>query len=187
MCGGPVDHIRDNRNRGGRPGESTDLLVMPNHLNPAANCRRPHSSPRPRVPIAATARRGERAIDRSVRSSEVRKMITELALATFMVLLTVAIHAAGIFALSRFLRLEEREETQEHIHPLSLRGIAPRSSSFSAYSFSMASRSGFTHSFTSRSVRSMAVARPFISRRSPMAPLVTATRQWRRDGAWFLR
>ncbi|MEO7602025.1 MAG: ion channel [Sphingomicrobium sp.] len=51
-------------------------------------------------------------------------MFTELALATVMVLLTVAIHAAGIFTLSRVLRLEEREEAQEHIHPLSLRGIA---------------------------------------------------------------
>jgi len=35
-------------------------------------------------------------------------MIIELALATIMVLLTVAVHAAGIYALSRFLRLEER-------------------------------------------------------------------------------
>ena len=50
-------------------------------------------------------------------------MITELALATVMVLLTVAIHAAGLYALSRVLRLEEREEAQEHIHPLSPRGI----------------------------------------------------------------
>ena len=37
-------------------------------------------------------------------------MIAELALATIMVLLTVAIHAAGLYTLSRFLRLEEREE-----------------------------------------------------------------------------
>ena len=50
-------------------------------------------------------------------------MITELALATVMVLLTVAIHAAGLYALSRALRLEEREEAKEHIHPLSPRGI----------------------------------------------------------------
>ena len=51
-------------------------------------------------------------------------MIAELALSTIMVLLTVTIHAAGLYLLSRLLRLEEREETQEHIHPLSLRGIA---------------------------------------------------------------
>lgn len=51
-------------------------------------------------------------------------MIAELALSTIMVLLTVTIHAAGLYLLARLLRLEEREETQEHIHPLSLRGIA---------------------------------------------------------------
>ena len=51
-------------------------------------------------------------------------MISELALATIMVLLTVAIHAAGLYGLSRLLRLEEREEKHEHINPLSLRGIA---------------------------------------------------------------
>jgi hypothetical protein len=51
-------------------------------------------------------------------------MIAELALATIMVLLTVAIHGAGIYALARLLRLEEREEAEEHVHPLSLRGIA---------------------------------------------------------------
>lgn len=51
-------------------------------------------------------------------------MISELALSTLMVLLTVAIHAAGIFTLSRVLRLEELEEAKEHIHPLSLRGIS---------------------------------------------------------------
>jgi hypothetical protein len=48
---------------------------------------------------------------------------TELALSTFMVLLTVSIHCAGLYLHSRMLRLEEREEHQEHIHPLSLRGI----------------------------------------------------------------
>ena len=50
-------------------------------------------------------------------------MIAELSLATVMVLLTVLIHAAGLYGLTRLLRLEVREETQEHIHPLSLRGI----------------------------------------------------------------
>ena len=52
------------------------------------------------------------------------EMFVELVLATIMVLLTVAIHAAGIYALSRLLRLEEREEAEEHVHPLSRRGIA---------------------------------------------------------------
>jgi hypothetical protein len=51
-------------------------------------------------------------------------MLLELALATFMVLVTVAIHAMGLFGLSRLLRLEEREEAKEHVHPLSPRGIA---------------------------------------------------------------
>jgi hypothetical protein len=51
-------------------------------------------------------------------------MLAELALATFMVLLTVAIHGAGLYTLSRLLRLEEREEAEEHVHPMSLRGIA---------------------------------------------------------------
>lgn len=51
-------------------------------------------------------------------------MIAELALATIMVLLTVSIHGAGLYALARVLRLEEREEAEEHVHPLSLRGIA---------------------------------------------------------------
>ena len=51
-------------------------------------------------------------------------MLPELALATVMVVLTVAVHAIGLYGLSRVLRLEELEEAQEHIHPLSLRGIA---------------------------------------------------------------
>lgn len=51
-------------------------------------------------------------------------MIAELSLATIMVLLTVAIHGTGLYTLSRLLRLEEREEAEEHVHPLSRRGIA---------------------------------------------------------------
>lgn len=51
-------------------------------------------------------------------------MLAELALSTVMVVLTVAIHAAGLYTLSRILRLEELEEAEEHIHPLSLRGIS---------------------------------------------------------------
>jgi len=50
-------------------------------------------------------------------------MIFELTLATFMVLVTVSVHGVGLYALSRLLRLEEREEAEEHIHPLSRRGI----------------------------------------------------------------
>lgn len=51
-------------------------------------------------------------------------MIAELALSTIMVLLTVAIHASGLYGLSRLLRLEERDEAREQTHPMSLRGIA---------------------------------------------------------------
>ena len=51
-------------------------------------------------------------------------MFTELALATVMVSLTVAIHAIGLYTLSRLLRLEERDEAREHIHAMSLRGFA---------------------------------------------------------------
>ena len=51
-------------------------------------------------------------------------MFTELALATIMVSLTVAIHASGLYALSRIMRLEERDEAREHIHPMSRRGFA---------------------------------------------------------------
>lgn len=51
-------------------------------------------------------------------------MTSELLLATVMVLATVSIHAIGLYALSRLLRIEELEEAAEHIHPLSGRGIA---------------------------------------------------------------
>jgi hypothetical protein len=51
-------------------------------------------------------------------------MATELLLSTFMVLLTVLIHGTGLYGLSVILRLEQREERQEHIHPLSRRGIS---------------------------------------------------------------
>ena len=50
-------------------------------------------------------------------------MKAELLLSTLMVLLTVSIHATGLYALSRGLRLEEREEQRDHVHPLSRRGI----------------------------------------------------------------
>ena len=51
-------------------------------------------------------------------------MFVELLLSTFMVSLTVSIHGLGLYALSRLLRIEEREEQQEDIHPLSGRGVA---------------------------------------------------------------
>lgn len=51
-------------------------------------------------------------------------MMTELAVATMMVLLTVLIHGAGLFGLSRALRLEAREEAAAHLHPMSPRGMA---------------------------------------------------------------
>ena len=50
-------------------------------------------------------------------------MLAELALSTIMVTLTVLMHAAGLYALSRLLRLETREEADEHIHAMSRRGL----------------------------------------------------------------
>lgn len=50
-------------------------------------------------------------------------MFEQLLVSALMVLLTVVIHGTGIFALARFLRVEAREEAEEHIHPMSLRGI----------------------------------------------------------------
>ncbi|WP_219892514.1 ion channel [Aquisediminimonas profunda] len=50
-------------------------------------------------------------------------MLAELSLATVMVILTVIIHAVGLFTVARLLRLEELEEAIEHIHPMSLRGF----------------------------------------------------------------
>jgi len=50
-------------------------------------------------------------------------MLAELALSTVMVTLTVLIHAAGLYALSRLLRLELREEAEEHIQAMSRRGV----------------------------------------------------------------
>ena len=51
-------------------------------------------------------------------------MLRELALATLMVVLTVVIHAAGLYALTRVMRLEEKAEVIARIHPMSLRGFA---------------------------------------------------------------
>jgi hypothetical protein len=51
-------------------------------------------------------------------------MLAELSLATLMVILTVVVHAVGLYAIARLLRLEEREEAVEHIHPMSVRGFS---------------------------------------------------------------
>lgn len=51
-------------------------------------------------------------------------MIAELIVATVMVLLTVVIHAVGLYSVARLLRLEEMEEAAGHVHPLSARGFA---------------------------------------------------------------
>ena len=51
-------------------------------------------------------------------------MLTELSLATVMVVLTVTIHGGGLFLLARLLWIETHEERVEHITVLSLRGIA---------------------------------------------------------------
>jgi len=50
-------------------------------------------------------------------------MIAELGIATLMVTLTVMIHGAGLFYLTRTLRLEAREEAAAHIDAISLRGM----------------------------------------------------------------
>lgn len=50
-------------------------------------------------------------------------MFVELAIATLMVVLTVLIHGAGLFSLTRILRLEAREEAATKIDPISARGI----------------------------------------------------------------
>ena len=51
-------------------------------------------------------------------------MLIQLAIATFMVLLTVGIHGGGLLLLARLLRLERRDEQLENIPPTSLQGIA---------------------------------------------------------------
>ena len=50
-------------------------------------------------------------------------MISELSLATMMVILTVVVHAVGLYVVARLLRLEERGEAAAHVHPLSVRGF----------------------------------------------------------------
>jgi len=50
-------------------------------------------------------------------------MIEQLAISTLMVLLTVAIHGGGLVALSKLLKLEERQEMSEHISPIGTQGI----------------------------------------------------------------
>jgi hypothetical protein len=51
-------------------------------------------------------------------------MIGELGLATIMVVLTVVVHAIGLYAVARVLRVEEQEEEAAQVHPLSVRGFA---------------------------------------------------------------
>ncbi len=50
-------------------------------------------------------------------------MIDQLAVATLMVLLTVALHGAGLLGLARLLNVESREEREAHLSPTSLRGL----------------------------------------------------------------
>ncbi len=50
-------------------------------------------------------------------------MAAQLTVGILMVLLTVLIHGAGIFGLARYLRIERRDEREEHIHPTSPRGM----------------------------------------------------------------
>jgi hypothetical protein len=51
-------------------------------------------------------------------------MLVELALATLMVIYTVIVHGVGLFWLTRVLRIELREEAQQHIAPFSPRALA---------------------------------------------------------------
>ena len=51
------------------------------------------------------------------------RMISQLAVATFMVLLTVTIHGFGLLLLTRVLRLEWKEEREANQSPLSAGGI----------------------------------------------------------------
>ncbi len=51
-------------------------------------------------------------------------MVTQLALSTLMVVLTIIIHGAGIFGIERMLRIEQAVERHGGIHPLSPRGVA---------------------------------------------------------------
>jgi len=50
-------------------------------------------------------------------------MLSELIVATVMVLVTVLIHGIGLILLSQMLRIEAQEESVEGIHPLSVRAI----------------------------------------------------------------
>ena len=50
-------------------------------------------------------------------------MIDQLAVATLMVLVTVALHGAGLVGLARLLRVESREEREAHLSPESWRGL----------------------------------------------------------------
>ncbi len=48
----------------------------------------------------------------------------ELMLSTVLVLITVSMHATGLFVLSRVLRVDTREEQKDKVHALSVRGIS---------------------------------------------------------------
>lgn len=50
-------------------------------------------------------------------------MISQLAIATIMVMLTVMIHGLGLAMLGRVMRSEVRQERQHHVPPLSLRSL----------------------------------------------------------------
>ncbi len=50
-------------------------------------------------------------------------MLTELAIATAMVMVTVMVHAVGLLLLNELSYVIAREEERQGIHPLSFRGI----------------------------------------------------------------
>jgi len=51
-------------------------------------------------------------------------MLAQFAISTIMVMLTVAIHGAGLIGLTRIMRLEAAEERAEHLVHASWRGFA---------------------------------------------------------------
>jgi hypothetical protein len=69
-------------------------------------------------------RRAERVASTGRSSRKEWPLLPELATATAMVMLTVLIHGAGLYALARILRLESEEEAAERVNPVSPRGIA---------------------------------------------------------------
>jgi hypothetical protein len=76
------------------------------------------------MPGSATPRRWRAFVDQTATAPDGRAMLRELAVATMMVLATVAIHGFGLAVMGHILRSEAREERLGDIPPLSLRAFA---------------------------------------------------------------